>query len=151
VSWVSRFVSFVSRFGVLASSQADHTLSRTSQDAGMDLSALADILETPSRCRTALAAIPMIPTQLRCDIEAIRRRRRLTSPAHGMSACGRCGGDGHERQAGRRWWAAYTDWRIEHEAIGLTRTAIPQTAGAEAAREARLQVLLLSTPESILS
>jgi uncharacterized protein YjiS (DUF1127 family) len=66
----------------------------------------------------------------------------------------------------RRWWAAYTDWRIEHAAIaqlcamsdrklqdiGLTRTAIPGTAGAEAAREARLQVLLLlSTPESILS
>jgi len=35
--------------------------------------------------------------------------------------------------------------------IGLTRSAIAGTAGGETAREARLQALLLSTPESILS
>jgi uncharacterized protein YjiS (DUF1127 family) len=65
----------------------------------------------------------------------------------------------------RCWWAAYINWRIEHAAIvqlramsdhklediGLTRSPIAGTVRGEAAREARLQALLLSTPESILS
>lgn len=65
----------------------------------------------------------------------------------------------------RCWWAAYINWRIEHAAlaqlramsdrklmdIGLNRSGIAGTVRGEAASEARLQALLLSTPESILS
>ena len=65
----------------------------------------------------------------------------------------------------RRWWAAYIEWRIERAAIaelgamndhklrdiGLTHSAIAATLRGEAAREARLQALMLSVPESILS
>jgi uncharacterized protein YjiS (DUF1127 family) len=79
--------------------------------------------------------------------------RAAWSPTCGLAVALRC------------WWAAYINWRIEHTAIaqlcamsdrklediGLTRSAIAGTVRCEAAREARLQALLLSTPGSILS
>jgi uncharacterized protein YjiS (DUF1127 family) len=62
-------------------------------------------------------------------------------------------------------WAVYVNWRIEHAAIvqlramsdrklkdiGLTRSPLAETVRGEPGSEARLQALLLSTPESILS
>src|SRR5215472_15953266 len=106
-------------------------------------SARAEIMDEPLRCRTAVVTIPTIPIQLRCDIETIRTRRRLTSPVdcdfpveagttentsaeEMIMSVTLTALVAPEARAARsrtcgldvsRWWAACINWRIEHASI----------------------------------
>src|SRR5262245_43814328 len=104
-------------------------------------SARTEIMDEPLRCRTAVVTIPTIPIQLRCDIETIRTRPRLTSPVDcdfpveagentsaeemimSVTLTARVAPEARAARsrtcglAVSRWWAAYINWRIEHAAI----------------------------------